>query len=44
MLKFTDASCESCFEEIAEFALSLLSVPLSNAGVERVFSHMNAVK
>lgn len=44
VLHFTDASGERCFKELAEFALSLLSLPLSNADVERVFSHMNLVK
>ncbi|XP_075550145.1 SCAN domain-containing protein 3-like [Dermacentor variabilis] len=44
VLDFKDASGESCFKEIAEFALSLLAMPLSNADVERVFSHMNLVK
>lgn len=44
VLHFTDASGESCFKELAEFALSLLAMPLSNADVDRVFSHMNLVK
>lgn len=44
VLHFTDASDESCFKELAEFALSLLAMPLSNADAERVFSHINLVK
>lgn len=44
MLDFTNSSDESCFKEIAEFALSLLAMPLSNADVERMFWHMNLVK
>ncbi|KAH7956289.1 hypothetical protein HPB52_007891 [Rhipicephalus sanguineus] len=44
VLDFTDASGEACFKELAEFALSLLAMPLGNADVERVFSRMNIVK
>lgn len=32
------------FEKLAKFALKILSLPLSNAVVERVFSVMNATK
>lgn len=32
------------FIELAEFAISLLSLPHSNADIERVFSQMNLVK
>lgn len=39
VLHFTDASGERCFKELAEFALSLLSLPLSNADVEHVLAH-----
>lgn len=35
---------EPIFKAIAEFALRVLSLPISNAVVERVFSFMNAIK
>ncbi|KAG0422298.1 hypothetical protein HPB47_001868 [Ixodes persulcatus] len=44
VLDCRDASGERCFKEIAEFALSLFAMRLSNADVDRVFSHMNVVK
>lgn len=40
----TDASGASDFYDLGLFALSLLSLPFSNAAVERVFSHMNNIK
>ncbi len=39
-----NASGERSFENISKLALSLLSLPFSNASVERTFSQMNAVK
>ncbi|KAK3863208.1 hypothetical protein Pcinc_030998 [Petrolisthes cinctipes] len=39
-----DASGERDFREVAQFVLSLLSLPISNASVERVFSQMNLIK
>lgn len=35
---------ENPFQEIAEFVLSLLVLPYSNAEVERLFSMMNIIK
>lgn len=42
--KITTAVGAKAFEDLADFALRCLSVPLSNAVVERVFSVMNSVK
>lgn len=39
-----NAAGELAFENIAKLALSVLSLPLSNATVERIFSHMNVIK
>ena len=39
-----NASGERSFEHVSKFALSLLSLPFSNASVERSFSQMNLVK
>lgn len=39
-----DSSGENPFRDLADLALTLLSLPHSNADVERVFSHMNVVK
>lgn len=39
-----DASGERDFKEVGQFALSMLSLPISNASVERVFSQMNLIK
>lgn len=44
MLRFKNAGGDLAFENIARFALHVLSLPFSNAAVERVFSIMNAVK
>lgn len=41
---YRDASGGNPFKEIAEFAISLLILPNSNAEVERLFSSMNIVK
>lgn len=39
-----DASGERDFREVGQFEWSLLSLPISNASVERVFSQMNLIK
>ena len=44
VLFFKNAGGQLVFKELAQFALKLLSLPLSNAVVERVFSVMNIVK
>ncbi|CAI6359323.1 unnamed protein product [Macrosiphum euphorbiae] len=44
VLNITNNYKEQIFHELAIFVLSMLSLPLSNAVVERVFSVMNAVK
>ena len=41
---YRDASGERVYADMALFALSLLSLPLSNADVERVFSPVNIIK
>lgn len=41
---YRDSGGCSVFEELALFALALLSLPHSNADVERLFSQMNVVK
>ncbi|XP_062141089.1 uncharacterized protein LOC133849197 isoform X1 [Drosophila sulfurigaster albostrigata] len=41
---YVDAAGNKRFSALASFALSLLSMPWSNAEVERVFSQMNNVK
>lgn len=41
---YKDAGGNKKFKEISEFALKLLSLPWSNAEVERVFSQINLVK
>jgi len=41
---FRDAGQNTVFEQLALFALHVLSLPFSNAAVERVFSQMNIVK
>jgi len=40
----TNAAGDHTFKELSEFALRLLSLPISNAMVERIFSVMNATK
>lgn len=42
--KHTRASAELAFKELSDFVLLLLSLPTSNASVERVFSIMNLTK
>ena len=44
VLNYTDAADEHVFSELAVFALSLMSLPFSNAAVERSFSEMNLIK
>lgn len=44
MLQFKDSSGCEVFADIAKFALRVLSLPFSNAFVERSFSFMNAIK
>lgn len=44
VLNYKDSSGDQMFKELALFALSLLVMPLSNADIERVFSHMSLVK
>lgn len=41
---YTDASGNNPFQKLANFVLEVLSLPLSNADVERVFSAMNLTK
>ena len=41
---YRDASGERIYADLALFALSLLSLQLSNADVERVFSQVNIIK
>ncbi|XP_036329582.1 uncharacterized protein LOC118741720 isoform X2 [Rhagoletis pomonella] len=41
---YTDAGGNKLFSDLAEFALHLLSLPWSNADVERLFSQLNLVK
>ena len=41
---YRDASGERVYADLALFALSLLSLTLSNADVERVFSQVNIIK
>lgn len=42
--EFKDASGQQVFKKLAEVVLRFLSIPISNATVERVFSVMNIVK
>ncbi|QQP39542.1 Uncharacterized protein FKW44_020460, partial [Caligus rogercresseyi] len=44
VFNYRDSSGEQAFRDLAQFALSLLAMPLSNADVERVFSQMALVK
>lgn len=41
---FTDAAGVNPFKELSDLALSILSLPWSNAACERIFSQMNLVK
>ena len=42
--RLTNANGDQCYKELADFALRSLSLPISNAVVERVFSVMAIVK
>lgn len=42
--EYKDATGENPYKDISDLALTVLSLPHSNADVERVFSHMNIVK
>lgn len=42
--EYKDAAGRRSFEDLGTFALALLSLPLSNADVERVFSQQNIIK
>ena len=42
--EFKDAAGESRFNNLAQFALALYTLPYSNAEVERIFSKMNHFK
>ncbi|XP_053954724.1 uncharacterized protein LOC128860940 [Anastrepha ludens] len=44
VIKYKDAGNNNPFSDLAEFALKILSLPWSNAEVERIFSQMNIVK
>lgn len=44
VLNINDSSGKQAFKDLAEFSLRVLSLPLANAIVERVFSIMNSVK
>lgn len=44
LYSFKDAGGDYIFRELTEFVLKLLSLPTSNAMVERVFSILNAIK
>lgn len=41
---YKDSAGNNTFKELADFALEVLSLPWSNADVERVFSQLNLVK
>ncbi|CAG5046128.1 unnamed protein product [Parnassius apollo] len=44
VMQYKDAADNNPFAELCEFAMSLISLPHSNADVERVFSQMSLVK
>jgi hypothetical protein len=44
ILKYQDSSKQKPYQELATYALSCLTVPVSNAVVERIFSHVTIVK
>lgn len=44
LLEMKTAGGESAFGELAEFALMALTVPISNAVIERVFSVLSLIK
>ncbi|KNC20769.1 hypothetical protein FF38_00083 [Lucilia cuprina] len=41
---FNDSAGNNPFKDLAKFAIEMLSLPWSNADVERVFSQLNVVK
>ena len=41
---YTDSAGDNPFEDLAKFALMILSLPHSNADVERAFSQVNIIK
>lgn len=43
-MEFTDANGEGRFRHIAKLATTMLSLPFSNASVERAFSVVNVIK
>ena len=44
VFQHTDAAGENPYRELANFAMSILVLPISNAEVERMFSSMNVIK
>ena len=44
ILRFQDTTGSCPYKDLATYALACFSTPVSNALVERVFSHVNAVK
>lgn len=44
IFNYKDASGENPFFELSVFAINILTLPISNAEVERVFSSMNLIK
>lgn len=44
VMMYKDAAGNNPFKELTEFVISILSLPHSNAEIERVFSQMNVVK
>ena len=44
VFRHKDAFGENLFQELLEFAISILVLPHSNAEVERIFSSMNNLK
>jgi len=44
LMNYKNSGGELIFFELSKFALSVLSLPISNAYVERVFSTMNIIK
>lgn len=44
VFNYRDSSGNRVFEEFANVAINILSLPYSNAEVERIFSQMNLVK
>ena len=44
LIGYKDSSSSNPFTESTEYAISTLTLPHSNADVERVFSNMNIIK